>query len=194
MKRTQVLEVLSEITMELCYFVFTMRKVGPLNIPEGESEVYLRKTISPEVARFIKDGLKVLKKYGGFETMKMMYDVRMLECIRNPDITPEELKALQYSVYLFEYCTGGDLDEMVRFSRIIVEFEASQEGSIFDSTEEVLIRLRRVQEFLRKNDYKHANVDREEFEHYKREGWKHDTRDMNISKKEEVHKLLDEHN
>lgn len=172
MKRTEVLTVLSEIIMELCYFVLTMRRIGPLDISEDEAEVYLQKTTSPEVARFIKDGLKVLKKYGGFEMMKIMYEVRMLECIRNPMITTEELKALQYSVYLFEYCTGGDLDEMVRFSRILIEFEASQEGSIFYSTEEVLVKLRRVQEFLRSKDYEHGAVDREEFENYKKEHWK----------------------
>ncbi|OWA35550.1 hypothetical protein B9G55_13020 [Saccharibacillus sp. O16] len=175
MKRTEILWVLSEIEMELCYFVFMMRKIGPLDISEEEAEIYLRKTTSPEVARFIKDGLKVLKMYGSFEMMKIFYDVRIIECIRNPNITPEELKALQYSVYLFEYCTGGDLDEMVRFSRILIEFEASQEGSIFESTEEVLIRLRRVQEFLRSKDYRHVNVDREEFENYKQEYWKTDS-------------------
>ncbi|MDO3410875.1 hypothetical protein QWJ34_13970 [Saccharibacillus sp. CPCC 101409] len=143
-----------------------------MDISEEEAETYLRKTTSPEVARFIKDGLKVLKKYGGFEMMKIMYDVRMLECIRNPTITPEELKALQYSVYLFEYCSGGNLEEMVRFSQVLVDFEMGEDRSIRCSNEEVLIRLRRVQEFLRSKDYGHVPVDREEFENYKREHWK----------------------
>ncbi|WP_037288943.1 hypothetical protein [Saccharibacillus sacchari] len=165
-------EILSEITMELCYFVLTMRRIGPLEISEDEAELYLQKTTSPEVAGFIKDGIKVLKKYGGFEMMKIMYDVRMLKCLRNPDIDLEELQALQYSVYLFEYCTGGDLDEMVRFSRLLVEFESAEEGSIFNSNEEALIKLRRVQEFLRSKDYEGVPLNREEFETYKKEGWK----------------------
>lgn len=168
-------ESLSEIVMELCYFVFTMRRVGPLDISEDEIEIYLQKTTSPEVASFIKDGIKVLKKYGGFEMMKIMYDVRMLECIRNPHIKQEELRALQYSVYLFEYCSGGDLDEIVRFSRSLLEFESSEERSIFDSTEEVLVKTRRVQEFLRRKDYEHVAVEREEFENYKQEYWKIDS-------------------
>lgn len=143
-----------------------------MGISEEEAETYLQKTTSPEVARFIKDGFKVLKKYNDFEMMKIMYDVRMLECIRNPSVTTEELKALQYSVYLFEYCTGGDLNEMVRFSRVLIEFEMGENISIMDSNEEVLIRMRRVQEFLRSKDFKNIPIDREEFENYKKYNWK----------------------
>lgn len=187
------IDVLSEVVMELCYFTFTTRRIGMVAVPEDEVEVHLQKTTSPEVARFIKDGIKILRMgYVFSPTLKMYFEARMLECIRNPNISAEELKAIHYSVYIFEYCQQEDLKEVIRYSKVILDFEYSEEVPFVCSSEDVVKRVRGTLDFLKTRDYDHIAVDRKEFEHYKSEGWKHDTRNWNILSKEDIEKLLDE--
>ncbi|QDH23213.1 hypothetical protein [Saccharibacillus brassicae] len=185
--------VLSEVVTELCYLTFTMRRIGILAVSEEEVEKQLQKTVSPEIARFIKDGIKILKRgYMFSPTLKMYFEARMLECIRNPNISAEELKAIHYSIYLFEYCQQADLKEVIRYSEIILDFEYSKEELFFCSSEDVVKRVRGTLVFLGSKDCDHIAVDRKTFEQYKSEGWKHHTRDWNILKKEDIDKLLDE--
>ncbi|NGZ74702.1 protein kinase family protein [Saccharibacillus alkalitolerans] len=183
---------MSEVVMELCYFTFMMRRIGLLAVSEDEAEEHLQKTTSSEVARFIKDGIKILKESYVFSpTLKMFFEARMLECIRNPNISAEELKAIHYSVYLFEYCQQGDLKEVIRYSEVILDFEYSEEEPFCCSSEDAVKRVRGTLVFLKNRDYDNIAVDRKEFEHYKSEGWEYDTRNWNILSKEDIDKLLD---
>ncbi|MCQ4087489.1 hypothetical protein [Saccharibacillus sp. JS10] len=169
--------VLSEVVMELCYFTFMMRRIGPLDISEDEVEAHLQKTTSLEVASFIKDGIKILKRGGEFSTrMKIFYEARMLECVRNPTVSLEELRAMHLGIYIFEYCSYGDLNEVIRISRNFVSDEFSGEVPLHESSDELVIKLIRVQEFLRKRDHKNITVDRKEYERYKGEDWKYGSR------------------
>lgn len=171
------IDILSEVVMELCYFTFTTRRIGLIAVSEDEVEVHLQKVTSPEVARFIKEGIKILKiGYVFSPTLKMFFEARMLECMRNPNLSAEELKAIHYSVYLFEYCQQEDLQEVIRYSEVILDFEYSEEVSFVRSSEDVVKRVVTTLDFLRIRGQDTIAVSREEFEQYKREGWKNDPR------------------
>lgn len=181
------IDVLSEVVMELCYFTFTMRRIGMIAVPENEVEMYLKKTTSLEVARFIKDGIKILKMgYVFSPTLKMYFEARMLECIRNPNINAEELKAIHYSVHIFGYCQDGDLKEVIRYSKVILDFEYSEEVPFFRSNEEVVKRVVTTLNFLKNKDYNTVAVSREQFEQYKSEGWKNDIRSWDFGIEEDL--------
>jgi len=166
--------VLSEVAMELCYLTATRKTIGVIAISEDEVELYLKKTTSPEVASFIKFGVNLLKTGSIFSpVLKMYFDAKMMECTRNPNISIEELKAIQYSIYLFEHVQKENVADILRVSENIVIFEYGDIFSFYESSEEVIQKFIRTLRFLREKDSEYVFVDRKEYEDYKSEGWKH---------------------
>ena len=186
--------MLNEVVLELCYLVHRIRRTGPLAISEHEIESVLSKAASKNVARFIKDGIQIMKRGGMYAYWKKYLESNLLEYVRNPELSPEELKAIHYSMYMLEYCSHGDLEEVVRHCRLILreENEDHERSEDMDYIYEEPVRVRRVLEFLRARDYANEAIDREEFEAFKSSGWEQIVETPALSRKE-IQRLLGEH-
>ena len=186
--------MLNEVILELCYLVHCSRRIGLQAISEREIESVLSKAASKNVARFIKDGIQIIKSGFMYSHAKKYLESNLLEYVRNPQLSLEELKAMHYSMYILEYCSHGDLNEIVRHCRLILHEEnADRERSAdMDYTYEEPVRVRRVLAFLRARDYANEAIDREEFEAFKASGWENVVESPWLSRKE-IQRLLDEH-
>lgn len=186
--------MLDEVVLELCYLVHCIRRIGPLAISEYEIESYLKKSTSEDVARFIKDGIQIMKRDGGYAYWKKYLESNMLAYIRNPKLGLEELEAIHYSMHILEYCSYGDMEEVVRHCRSILreENEDHERSEDMDYRYEEPAKIRHVLEFLRDRDYHNDAINRQEFEDFKNSGWQQIVEPPSLSGKE-IQRLMDEH-
>lgn len=173
--------VLSEIVIELSYFLYLLRRIR--EVPYNEIGSRLRNVVSPEVANFIGSGVNLLRQGGKFADYRVLFESKLLEYARNPDIRVDELKALHCSISILEKCIRRDWDEFIEFTLLLLKNETWGSGGY-----EIPLRVIRVQRFLREKDEQNVTVEREEFERYKNEEWNRNT----FMTDEEIQQVLSE--
>lgn len=173
--------VLSEIVIELSYFLYLLRRIRV--VPYNEIGSRLRTTVSAEVADFIGSSVNLLKQGGKFADYRVLFESKLLEYSRNPDIRVDELKALHCSLSILEKCIRRDWDEFIEFTLFLLKNEPWGSGGY-----EIPLRVMRVQRFLREKDEQNVTVGREEFERYKNEEWKRNA----FMTDEEIQEVLSE--
>ncbi|OWR31933.1 hypothetical protein CDO73_05520 [Saccharibacillus sp. O23] len=160
--------VLSEIVIELSYFLYLLRRT---RVDYNEIGSRLRTVVSAEVADFIRSSVNLLRQGGKFADYRVLFESKLLEYARNPDIRVDELKALHSSIAILEKCIRRDWDEFIEFTLLLLKNETWAIDRSGAGGSEIPLRVMRVQRFLKEKDEQNVTVERDEFERYKNEEW-----------------------